>query len=150
MRRLWVICLAWAGACGGAPPDAPVWEPGPVAPLELRASLSAEEVALLGEVTLYLDLYRQADLDLEFQPAIPDGFSGERDPPLIQPFHEGFWERHALHLRPLRKGSLVYLPRYRQRVLVHKVDRSKREVSCKLGSMKIRVAFEEVTPYESL
>lgn len=59
-------------------------------------------------------------------------------------------ERREAFLETLRKGSLVYLPRYRQRVLVHKVDRSKREVSCKLGSMKIRVAFEEVTPYESL
>ena len=59
-------------------------------------------------------------------------------------------DRREAFLDSLHKGSLVYLPRYRQRVLVHKVDRSKREVSCKLGSMKIRVAFEEVTPYESL
>ena len=45
---------------------------------------------------------------------------------------------------------MVYLPRYRQRVMVHKVDRDKRQVVCKLGSMKVQVTFDEVTPYESL
>lgn len=59
-------------------------------------------------------------------------------------------ERRQAFLDGLRKGALVYLPRYRQRVLVHKVDRGKREVTCKLGSMKVRVGFEEVTPYDAL
>ncbi len=59
-------------------------------------------------------------------------------------------ERRQAFLSSLRKGSLVYLPRYRQRVLVHKVNGAKREVVCKLGNMKLRVTFEEVTPYESL
>ena len=59
-------------------------------------------------------------------------------------------ERRQAFLASLRKGSLVYLPRYRQRVLVHKINADKREVVCKLGSMKLHVTFEEVTPYESL
>ncbi|MEZ6020413.1 MAG: hypothetical protein R3F17_10015 [Planctomycetota bacterium] len=59
-------------------------------------------------------------------------------------------DRRAAFLQGLGKGSLVYLPRYRQRVMVHKVDREKRIVVCKLGSMKVQVAFDEVTPYESL
>ena len=59
-------------------------------------------------------------------------------------------DRRTRFLDSLGKGSLVYLPRYRQRVLVHKVDREKREVTCKLGAMKVQVAFDEVTPYESL
>jgi hypothetical protein len=59
-------------------------------------------------------------------------------------------ERREAFLASLRKGSLVYLPRYRQRVLVHKINAAKREVVCKLGGMKLHVTFEEVTPYESL
>ena len=59
-------------------------------------------------------------------------------------------DRRERFLAGLGKGSLVYLPRYRQRVIVHKLDRAKREVHCKLGSMKIKVAYDEVTPYESL
>ena len=59
-------------------------------------------------------------------------------------------ERRAAFIAGLGKGSLVYLPRYRQRVLVHKVDREKRQVVAKLGSMKVKVSFDEVTPYESL
>ena len=112
MRGLWVICLVcfWTGACGDSVSEASIWEPGPVAPLDLRASLSAEEVPLMGEVTLYLDLYRGADLAIEFSPTVPDGFSGDLDPPLSQPLNEGIWERYALHLRPLRKGSLAIPP----------------------------------------
>lgn len=59
-------------------------------------------------------------------------------------------ERREEFIASLGKGSLVYLPRYRQRVLVHKVDREKRQVVAKLGSMKVKVSFDEVTPYESL
>ena len=59
-------------------------------------------------------------------------------------------ERREAFIATLGKGSLVYLPRYRQRVVVHKVDREKREVVAKLGSMKVKVSFDEVTPYESL
>lgn len=59
-------------------------------------------------------------------------------------------ERRELFLRGLNKGGLVYLPRYRKRCLVHKVDRGRREVTVKLGSMKIKVAFDEITWYESL
>lgn len=59
-------------------------------------------------------------------------------------------ERRQRFLDSMRKGSLVFLPRYRQRVIVHRIDRDKREVTCKMGSMKVKVSFEEVTPYESL
>ena len=59
-------------------------------------------------------------------------------------------ERREAFIAGLGKGSLVFLPRYRQRVVVHKVDREKREVVAKLGSMKVKVSFDEVTPYESL
>ena len=104
-----LVCL-WAGACGDPSPDASIWDPAPSVPLDLRASLSAEEVPLMGEVTLTLDLYRQAELDLEFLPPIPDGFSGERVQPLSQPLHDGIWERHVLRLRPLRKGTLAIGP----------------------------------------
>ncbi|MCB9906389.1 MAG: hypothetical protein H6830_01590 [Planctomycetes bacterium] len=59
-------------------------------------------------------------------------------------------DRRQSFIQSLGKGSLVYLPRYRQRVMVHKVDRDRRIVVCKLGSMKIQVPFDEVTPYEAL
>ena len=59
-------------------------------------------------------------------------------------------ERRQKFLDSLAKGSYVYLPRYRQRVIVHKVDKAKRIVTAKLGSMKVQVSFDEVTWYESL
>ncbi|MEO1697747.1 MAG: hypothetical protein AAFU73_10655 [Planctomycetota bacterium] len=59
-------------------------------------------------------------------------------------------ERREEFLSGLGKGSLVYLPRYRQRVIVHKLDREKRELTAKMGSMKVKVSFDEVTPYEAL
>ena len=59
-------------------------------------------------------------------------------------------ERRQAFLLTMKKGDLVYLPRYRQRVPVHKVRRDQQEVVVKLGSMKLTVAFDEVTLYESL
>ena len=59
-------------------------------------------------------------------------------------------DRRKAFLDELSKGELVYLPRYRQRVVVHKVDREKREVTVKLGGMKMKVGFDEVTWYETL
>jgi DNA mismatch repair protein MutS2 len=59
-------------------------------------------------------------------------------------------DRRAAFLDGLAKGKLVYLPRYRQRVVVQRVDRTKRAITVQLGAMKMSVPFEEVTWYESL
>ncbi len=59
-------------------------------------------------------------------------------------------ERREAFLQGLGKGSFVYLPRYRQRVVVQKVDRAKREVAVRLGKMNMRVSFDEVTLYEAM
>ncbi|MFT4539083.1 MAG: DNA mismatch repair protein MutS2 [Planctomycetota bacterium] len=59
-------------------------------------------------------------------------------------------DRRQEFLDSLQKGSMVYVPRYRQRLLVQKVDRAKGLVTVKLGGMKMRVALDEVTLYESL
>ncbi|MCB9914463.1 MAG: hypothetical protein H6828_04865, partial [Planctomycetes bacterium] len=59
-------------------------------------------------------------------------------------------ERRAAFLKSLKKGDLVYLPRYKQRCPVHKVRREEGEVVVKLGSMKLSVGFDEVTLYEAL
>ena len=59
-------------------------------------------------------------------------------------------DRRQAFLDSLAKGSMVYVPRYRQRLLVHKVDRAKGQVTVKLGGMNMRVSLDEVTLYESL
>jgi len=59
-------------------------------------------------------------------------------------------QRRVAFIDSLRKGSLVYLPRYRKRVQVHKLEHERQVVVCKMGGMKIEVPFDEVTPYEAL
>lgn len=59
-------------------------------------------------------------------------------------------ERRSAFLKSMKKGDLVYLPRYKQRCPVHKVRREEQEVVVKLGSMKLTVGFDEVTLYEAL
>jgi DNA mismatch repair protein MutS2 len=54
-------------------------------------------------------------------------------------------ERRAAFLATLKKGSFVYVPRYKQRVPVHKIDHEKREITVKLGAMTLSVPFDEVT-----
>ena len=109
MRGLWLVLLGGV-ACGPARHDDSAWETVPSGSLDLRASLSAEEVPLMGEVALYVDLFRQAELDVEFRPSVPEGFRGEISPPLVQPLDGGIWERHVLRLRPVLTGSLTIPP----------------------------------------
>ena len=59
-------------------------------------------------------------------------------------------QRRASFLDSMKKGDLVYLPRYKQRCSVHKVRRDAQEVVVKLGQMKLTVGFDEVTLYDSL
>lgn len=58
-------------------------------------------------------------------------------------------DRRTQFLDALAKGSYVYLPRYRQRVAVQKVDHKKREIKVMLGGMSMTVSFDEATAYES-
>ena len=53
----------------------------------------------------------------------------------------------ASHL--CRQGFDVYLPRYRQRVAVQKVDHATREVVVLLGTMRMKVSFDELASFES-
>jgi DNA mismatch repair protein MutS2 len=59
-------------------------------------------------------------------------------------------ERRKAFLEALDKGQMVYIPRYRQRCQVRKVDRAARKLTVKLGGMDLAVTFDEVTWYESL
>ncbi len=59
-------------------------------------------------------------------------------------------ERRRVFLDALDKGQMVYIPRYRQRCQVRKVDRAQRKVTVRLGGMDLAVSFDEVTWYESL
>jgi DNA mismatch repair protein MutS2 len=56
--------------------------------------------------------------------------------------------RRAQFLESLKKGSFVYVPRYKQRLAVQKVDRAAREVTVQLGNMRMRVSFDEVSAWE--
>lgn len=58
-------------------------------------------------------------------------------------------DRRQAFLDALAKGSFVYLPRYKQRVAVQKVDRAKREVKVLLGGIGMTVSFDEVTSVEA-
>jgi DNA mismatch repair protein MutS2 len=59
-------------------------------------------------------------------------------------------QRRADFLKSMKKGDLVYLPRYKQRCPVHRVRKDDKTVVVKLGSMKLTVGFDEVTLYEAL
>lgn len=57
--------------------------------------------------------------------------------------------RRQAFLDGLAKGSFVYLPRYKQRVPVQKIDRLKREVKVLLGGIGMTIGFDEVTSIEA-
>lgn len=59
-------------------------------------------------------------------------------------------ERRRAFLDGLKKGGLVFIPRYKQRCVITKVDRAKETVSVRLGTATLSVPFDEVTWYDSL
>jgi DNA mismatch repair protein MutS2 len=54
-------------------------------------------------------------------------------------------DRRAAFLQSLRKGAWVYLPRYRKRCVVKKVDRTRNEATVLLGALTVKVAFDDIT-----
>lgn len=58
-------------------------------------------------------------------------------------------DRRRAFLAGLAKGAYVYLPRYKQRVPVQKVDRERCEVRVLLGGLSMTVGFDEVTSVEA-
>jgi DNA mismatch repair protein MutS2 len=59
-------------------------------------------------------------------------------------------DRRAGFLAALKKGELVWLPKFKKRVQVTRIHRSKRALDVKLGARELRVSFDDVTFYESL
>jgi DNA mismatch repair protein MutS2 len=59
-------------------------------------------------------------------------------------------ERRQEFLASLAKGRYVFVPRYKKRCLVTKVDRGRGELSVRLGNLTVQVAFDEVTGYDGL
>ncbi|MEO6711567.1 MAG: endonuclease MutS2, partial [Planctomycetota bacterium] len=58
-------------------------------------------------------------------------------------------ERRQAFLDSLEKNRYVYVPRLKKRVVIAKVDRNKRELSVRLGSLTVQVSFDEVTSSEA-
>ena len=59
-------------------------------------------------------------------------------------------DRRAGFLAALKKGGLVWLPKFKKRVQVVRIYKDRRELDVKLGARELRVAFDDVTFYESL
>lgn len=62
----------------------------------------------------------------------------------------GLTATRAEFLASLGKGQLVYLPRYRKRCSIVRVDRKRSEVTVRLGNQKLTVPFDDVTTYDVL
>jgi len=59
-------------------------------------------------------------------------------------------DRRAGFLAGLKKGQLVWLPRFKKRCQVTRIHKEKRELEVKLGTRELRVSFDDVTFYENL
>lgn len=59
-------------------------------------------------------------------------------------------DRRTSFLTALKKGDLVWLPKFKKRVQVTRIYKEKRALDVKLGARELRVDFDDVTFYESL
>ncbi len=86
----------------------PLFGEQPARPLDLRAALSADEVALLGDVELCIDLFVETGAVAEFAPELPADFAthGADEAPVVRAVEGGEWRRYRIRLRPTRTGTL--------------------------------------------
>ncbi|MEO6597324.1 MAG: DUF4381 family protein [Planctomycetota bacterium] len=97
-----------ASACGGR---AAPWPVPPTLSLDLKIAVSATKVPLLQPVTVQLDLYRRADLEVEWAPAIDaKDFLAEITKAKEVPFGAGHWLHTTIVLRPVRGPGELVLP----------------------------------------
>jgi DNA mismatch repair protein MutS2 len=59
-------------------------------------------------------------------------------------------EQRRSFLAALKKGDLVWVPRFARRLYVLRVDAKRAELLLRLGQQEVRVAYDEVTAYEGL
>jgi len=59
-------------------------------------------------------------------------------------------EQRQSFLAGLKKGDLVWVPRFARRLYVLRVDAKRAELLLRLGQQEVRVAYDEVTAYEGL
>lgn len=104
------IAALLAGACGG--PAAP-WTGPPAGALDLKIAVAPLQGPLLQPITVQLDLYRRADLEVEFAPEVSgvDFLADTQVGPEV-PFGPGFWRRTTLTLRPVRGPGELTLPSF--------------------------------------
>jgi hypothetical protein len=102
-----VLLLA---ACGGPPSP---WPTPPTDAIDLELAVSATEVHLLEPVVVQLDLYRRADLEVEFAPEVDAAdFLVEKQVLPEIALGDGRWRHTTLVLRPVRGPAELVLPSF--------------------------------------
>jgi hypothetical protein len=109
VRALTAIAACALGAgCGGA---AGPWTEPPAAKLDLELAVSATKVGLLEPITVHLDLFRMADVEVDFAPKVDAAdFLAEVTTQPERQLHGGRWQRTTLVLRPVRGPAELVLP----------------------------------------
>jgi DNA mismatch repair protein MutS2 len=59
-------------------------------------------------------------------------------------------ERRKAFLAGLAKGQLVYVPRFRQRCVIQRLDRARERLKVGVGKLAVELSFDEVTWYDAL
>ncbi|HEX5053590.1 MAG TPA: DUF4381 family protein [Planctomycetota bacterium] len=108
MRCRSSMLLVLLAACGGG---AAPWAEPPSLPIDLKIAVSATKVPLLQPVTVQLDLYRRADLEVEWNPTVDaKDFLAEITTAAEVPFGAGRWSHTTIVLRPVRGPGELVLP----------------------------------------
>ncbi len=110
MRWLPTSLLLLAACNQSQQNSGPLFAADPNRPLDLRAELALDEVALLDEVELQIDLYRDAGVEVEFDPALPEGVQGEVIAEDERPWADGMWQHYTLRFWPTQLGELIIPP----------------------------------------
>ena len=116
------------------------------AQVEAEAQRGLEE--RIGRARAELDRTRallpqlSSDKRKRFEEAL-DGLARSLDDALLTERRQGF-------IAGLKKGAIVWVPRFKKRCTVTRIYKDKRQLGVKLGTQVLVVGFDDVTFYESL
>ena len=119
---------------------------------ERSVALSAEADRVVEES--FRTVQREVDAMIGHLPSMPQGVRGEIEEGVMRILaaleSTSLGAKREQFIKKLNAGDWVYVPKFRQRCVVRRVDHKREEIHVQVGAIAMQLGFAEVTWYETL
>jgi hypothetical protein len=121
MRLVWQLALlCLLASCADESSVPAPWQQPPSLPLDLRVTIAPTEVALLQPITVTIDRFRQADVEVAFSPKVEEQQFVTEDVAVApeRALGDGFWQRTTMVLLPVEGPGELTIPSFRAETIL--------------------------------